>query len=1570
MPDGTRYNIEDGTDDVRYHRYPGCGVEDLAGVIKGISLPTGGQVEWTFQEYEFPPGDNHSPFNTNAGVKTRQLYDYDGDPVGNQWHYRVTSTDDKGPETYDRDLINEVVYPDGRCSKNYFNAIYIRDSVPDPDIVRPELFPRGWERGLPFVYHTSVGTGDDEKFLSSELYDDHDGTRCSGNLVQTTYLQYRRDQLPGQSGPDAEWYRANQTVKQSRVVYNEDGNHYVDTAFSDFTGVGSFRNTTTTGSLWSDSSNNEQRTSETDFDIERGTYPGNYNEVAYEDPWLFGLSTYTEESESEAVGGTVARVERQFDEDGFLKCTRVLANGGTRGSHDILTVYERDAADPLGLVRHVKTYGGDLQILLPGSVCGVDVAAMTPEFWESHDYQNGALTTSWQVDPGNPGAPIPFLTYDVDRDPANDAIVTTREANGFETELTYDDAGRLVTLTPAEGASTHIDYDNFSASPYSPATVTTTMASGANVLSQNIVELDEFGRLSLERNLLADGTYSDRQTTWDVEDRQITVSEWGDLSKKTTYSNFDPFGRPKTVTPPDGAGHKLDFDYHNGSRLITSTIRRALDTGSETAVDRYEEYDSYGRLRKVREFSGNIFASTEKLVINEVDADSNPGEDFADFIEIYGPPNKPLDDYVVVFYNGSNNQSYRAYGLDGFQTDNNGFFVIGDTNTPNVDYGAWNGNTLQDGPDGIGLYFDEASSFPNGTPVTNDRLIDALVYDTNDGDATGLLNVLTPGQVQVNEGGGTQDSTVFSNARVPNGGTPYSKTTNTAWFDQQLPTPGVPNDPREETPTTYFYDVAGHMTKIDSGLDPIAQTRTSTYDQRGFLLAETFPESPAGRTYDQYNSLGTLTRSQDGEHHLEYRYDYMNRLEKILDVNQGMRTVTENVWDTAPGLGLGKLHWAEQHNYIVHVQNLPWNASPGEDVRVRQTFSYNGLGGAESQRDTQVAWSSGQVVFRQNHSLTDLGLPDTYTYPRCISGSPSACRNSDAGDLGGTPRLIDYDYANGALTKITDVNGGFDWATWTYQNSGVWDTLTHTNQVTEHLTVDPNLRNRTRRITTTGVMNGNNMDTGILSYDGAGNLKGAGATNYTYDKVGRLAASINTGEIDQQFYYDRFGNMDVEDLDFQVRSIHPLTNRYIDATYDQAGNMLNYPVLFGGWHWFYNENNKVTAQNWLNYVYDTFGKRIGSYTDGGAVYHLRDFSGQRRSTISFGEQGGTWERGSDFILAGSRIMGSVNPYGRYHFHLDQLGSTRLATDENAHGDYHFRYAPYGLEYNTHYSGSANEHFTALFTGHERDFSTGSDYMHARHYNSQLGRFTSLDPVKGTASRPQSLNRYAYVSGNPLNATDPTGNSEEEPAVELPLDGWIRFGGGYGRAGGGYDNFGSSFWGFFGSGPTSVNDKHRAALAAQDKHQDFKPGWLTRALGPNWGWGNSSGEEEENQLVFFPPIQSDEDLNLWEWGFIAGAGKIGWKAINEISKLPRGTTIGPPQRWPGYTGLSAGGKRLFWLGRLNLFGRVFSLGTATGTLIRQFPGVDEWVQDWESDLINSLYLGQDKTRANSPFKGAL
>jgi RHS repeat-associated protein len=79
--------------------------------------------------------------------------------------------------------------------------------------------------------------------------------------------------------------------------------------------------------------------------------------------------------------------------------------------------------------------------------------------------------------------------------------------------------------------------------------------------------------------------------------------------------------------------------------------------------------------------------------------------------------------------------------------------------------------------------------------------------------------------------------------------------------------------------------------------------------------------------------------------------------------------------------------------------------------------------------------------------------------------------------------------------------------------------------------------------------------------------------------------------------------------------------------------------------------------------------------------------------------------------------------------------------------------PYGTPFVASVAESSRQ-----FTGHERDTSTGMDYMLARYHGANLGRFLSVDPSRQSvqAAAPQTWNRYSYAVNNPINRVDPDG----------------------------------------------------------------------------------------------------------------------------------------------------------------------------------------------------------------------
>jgi RHS repeat-associated protein len=72
------------------------------------------------------------------------------------------------------------------------------------------------------------------------------------------------------------------------------------------------------------------------------------------------------------------------------------------------------------------------------------------------------------------------------------------------------------------------------------------------------------------------------------------------------------------------------------------------------------------------------------------------------------------------------------------------------------------------------------------------------------------------------------------------------------------------------------------------------------------------------------------------------------------------------------------------------------------------------------------------------------------------------------------------------------------------------------------------------------------------------------------------------------------------------------------------------------------------------------------------------------------------------------------------------------------------------------SATAND--TEKFTGYFRDAATGLDYADQRYEQPGVGRFMTSDPSGDNwdPANPGSWNTYAYVLGDPINWTDPSG----------------------------------------------------------------------------------------------------------------------------------------------------------------------------------------------------------------------
>ena len=115
----------------------------------------------------------------------------------------------------------------------------------------------------------------------------------------------------------------------------------------------------------------------------------------------------------------------------------------------------------------------------------------------------------------------------------------------------------------------------------------------------------------------------------------------------------------------------------------------------------------------------------------------------------------------------------------------------------------------------------------------------------------------------------------------------------------------------------------------------------------------------------------------------------------------------------------------------------------------------------------------------------------------------------------------------------------------------------------------------------------------------------------------------------------------------------------------------------------------------------------------------------------------------------SEVMGSISNYYMY----DGRGSVAQLINEQAELKASYIYDAYG---NITYGSNAYESFYG-YNAEETSPVTGLEYLRARYYDSEIGRFNTPDTYLGDIANPQSLNRYAYVENNPVNLIDPSGH---------------------------------------------------------------------------------------------------------------------------------------------------------------------------------------------------------------------
>jgi RHS repeat-associated protein len=287
-----------------------------------------------------------------------------------------------------------------------------------------------------------------------------------------------------------------------------------------------------------------------------------------------------------------------------------------------------------------------------------------------------------------------------------------------------------------------------------------------------------------------------------------------------------------------------------------------------------------------------------------------------------------------------------------------------------------------------------------------------------------------------------------------------------------------------------------------------------------------------------------------------------------------------------------------------------------------------------------------------------------------------------------------------------------------------------------------------------------------------------GTQTYSYDALGRvLGSSISSGQtyaVSKAYTYDADGNR----LTVKVNNVVTDTFTF-DATdqtisdnahtfaYDRYGNLTS---------------SRVGTAAVTTYGYD-LADRLNSITapDGSVVGFTFDAAG-RHATRTSGT--GTNQKTIDdyaYVGTTNSVVQDVSTAGTsitINAVIDSSGN-RLASSAGSsfawivpdlHGNIAaqcsatgstidvFRYDAYGVSLGSPLAASSVPS-PWRFQGRMLESTSGSaiyDFT-ARAYVPDLGTFTSLDSVSGSAGNPITLNRYLYAGANPATLVDPSGH---------------------------------------------------------------------------------------------------------------------------------------------------------------------------------------------------------------------
>ena len=470
-----------------------------------------------------------------------------------------------------------------------------------------------------------------------------------------------------------------------------------------------------------------------------------------------------------------------------------------------------------------------------------------------------------------------------------------------------------------------------------------------------------------------------------------------------------------------------------------------------------------------------------------------------------------------------------------------------------------------------------------------------------------------------------------------------------------------------------------------------------TYDDMGRLSSQGLDDGQKNKTTYQYDSVGRVTQEQNNDSVIAYTYNISDQIASWTNA-RGQKTTYDYDAD-------GQVTKATADDMAIDYQyDMSGNTIKAEDKNGAIDKTYDALGRVVSKR-----FNNQEIKY----TYDDRGFMTKLTYP---------------GD-----KTVTYDYDTaGRVLATTDFNG--------HQTKYQYDKV---NRIVKTINwngvVEDKTYNDASQVLTIKTSINNKVLTNYhYTYDSNGNLIKDNSVNYTYDSINRLTAGQN------EYEYDAIGNIThvgqhqmAYDSDSRLTSIDDK-----ETTVDKDGNLTDYAFDNKHHHGTYDSQNRLTSYDGTLYNYDALGNRIQA----GNRNFVYDDSG---NVLSDGE--------NTYVYGANGVIGYYNKDNQFITYLfNQRGDAVKETDASGHIVNSFDYNDYGKLLDSDKKPASVFGYGAKY-GAVTD-ENGLVFLKTRFYNPEIMRFMNRDTVAGSITDTKSLNRFAYVEGNPLTNIDPNGQA--------------------------------------------------------------------------------------------------------------------------------------------------------------------------------------------------------------------